>query len=586
MGRLPVTLQFEEERLAMQGTIAGRRRWQAVVIAACVGVAVISAVALGILGSRRELLVVNITAYSLGYLLAGSVAWIRRPANPVGPVMLAISVAGGLSFFTLHPEPLVWRTAGIMGSLANVMVVWIMLAAPSGRLTPGIGRWGLAGFIVVVLGAAVVQDLTTLRVLFAGGVVVSLFLAAVVFRRWTTASGASRRALTPVVVAGVTISLVHAIDFSTGVLLFPVTPGSPIYWADTISRALVPFGFLLGLLRLRMARGVIADLFVELGAAPPPGRMREGLANALHDPTIGLAYWSPAFRAYVDTEGAPIDPEADRGGRAVTYLERAGQPVAAILHDPALAEDPGLVAAVGAAFRLAVDNERLTAEVHSQLEEVRASRSRIVQASDAERRRVERNLHDGAQQRLVALSLALRRAQAQLSADASPETAATLEGASQQLASALAELRELAKGIHPAILNEAGLGPALRSLARESPVEVGLRLELPENMPEAMSVAAYFVVAEALTNVAKYASATHVELVAERDGDDLRIEISDDGVGGASTAAGSGLRGLADRVAAQGGRLEILSPAGQGTRVVALLPFEVDSQVAHGTRTA
>jgi signal transduction histidine kinase len=301
--------------------------------------------------------------------------------------------------------------------------------------------------------------------------------------------------------------------------------------------------------------------------------LREALATALHDPTLTIVYWSPAFRTYLDADGAAVDPDAENGTRAVTYLERDGQRLGAILHDPALSEDPGLVAAVGAAARLAVANERLTTEVQSQLEEVRASRSRIVEASDAERRRVERNLHDGAQQRLVALSLALRRAHAHLPSDAAPETAAALKAASEQLAAALAELRELARGIHPAVLSEAGLEAALRALVHESPVRVALRVALPDPVPDAVSVAAYFVAAEALTNVAKYASATHIDLLAESDGHELRIEISDDGVGGADPSAGSGLRGLADRVAALGGRLDIRSRAGEGTRVVARLPL-------------
>jgi signal transduction histidine kinase len=270
----------------------------------------------------------------------------------------------------------------------------------------------------------------------------------------------------------------------------------------------------------------------------------------------------------------------------VTYLEHGGQPLAAILHDPALAEDPGLVTAVAAAVRLAVDNERLAAEVRSQLDEVRASRGRIVEASDTERRRVERNLHDGAQQRLVALSLALRRMKARLPADGMSETAAGLDAASEQLASALAELRELARGIHPAILTEAGLAAALRSLARDSSVEVALDLDLSDDLSDAVSVAAYFVAAEALTNIAKYAAAGQIELTAETDAHQLRIEISDDGVGGADPAAGSGLRGLADRVAALGGQLDIRSPVGMGTRVVARLPLIAGTELPELGRSA
>jgi len=565
--------------IAIQRRIAGRPWWQALVIGACISVAVISALALAILGSRRDLLLVNVSAYSLSFLIAGSVAWIRRPGNPLGPVMLAISAAGGLSFFGLHPDPLVARIAGLLGSLTNVLLVWVVLAAPSGRLASGIGRWTLGGFGVVVTLTAIIGDLTILRMVWGIGVAISLLLMVLVYRRWAGASAASRRWLTPVVIAGITIAIVHAIDFASGVFLIPVTPGSPIYWADTISRTLVPFGFLLGLLRMRMARGAVADLVVELGQTPHPERLREALAHALGDPSLEVVYWSEAIGGYLHANGMPADGTVDGSLRAVTRLDQAGQPLAAILHDPALGEDPGLVTAVAAAVRLAVDNERLAAEVRAQLDEVRASRSRIVEASDAERRRVERNLHDGAQQRLVALSLALRSARAQLPPDAEPATAATLDRASEQLATALAELRELAKGIHPAILTEAGLGPALRALARESPVEVAVRLDLPDDLAGPVGVAAYFVASESLTNAAKYAAASHVDVTVGADARELRIEVSDDGIGGADPTAGSGLRGLNDRVAALGGRLDVRSPAGGGTRVVARLPLQAGTEL-------
>jgi signal transduction histidine kinase len=321
-----------------------------------------------------------------------------------------------------------------------------------------------------------------------------------------------------------------------------------------------------------MARGTVADVIVELGDTPAPMQLSEALAGALGDPTLAVVHWSPEHETYVDANAVPIDLDSVDGGTAVTRLERDGRPMAAVLHDPALAEDPGLVAAVGAALRLAVDNERLAAEVRSQLEEVRASRARIVEASDAERRRVERNLHDGAQQRLVVLSLALRRAQAQLPGDAGPELTGTLADATEQLKSALAELRQLARGIHPAILVEAGLLAALKSLARESPVPVALQVDLPGRLPEPVEAAVYFVVSEALANVAKYAGADQVEVSVAIAGEQLRVRIADDGRGGADPKSGSGLRGLADRVAALGGRLDVRSPLSAGTQVIATLP--------------
>ena len=284
--------------------------------------------------------------------------------------------------------------------------------------------------------------------------VVALAIAAVVLRRWFDASAASRRILTPVVVAGVTISLTHAVDLMLGVLLLPVVAGSPVYWADTLSRLLVPFGFLIGLLRMRMARGAVADLVVDLGETPAPGRLREALAGALGDPSLTVLYWSPRVDAYVDDAGMPVEPVAQAGTRSVSYLEHRGEPLAAILHDAALAEESGLVAAVSAAVRLAVENERLTAEVEAQLHEVRASRARIV-AGDAERRRVEQDLHDGAQQRIVAMTLALRLAQAKLGSQTDPAICESLDQASAEARAALAELRDLAAASTP-VLTEAG----------------------------------------------------------------------------------------------------------------------------------
>jgi signal transduction histidine kinase len=557
----------------MRQTLASSVPSRVAIILGCALVVAASSVVFAGLTSRSELLPVNIAAYSLSYLLAGSVAWLRRPANLVGPVMLATSVAGSLTLLSLSPDPVVARAAGVAGSLANVLIVWLMLAAPAGRLSAGPARWTLWGFTLVVIASSLVRDLVSLRVIWALGVVVSLLLAFVVGRRWVTASEASRRSLTPVVVAGIAISFVHAVDFASGVLLISVTPGGPIYWADTLSRILVPFGFLLGLLRLRLARAAVADLVVELGRAPPPERLQEALAHALRDPSLEVVYWSPELAAYVDPGGGPIDLDDDGGRRAVTYLTQGEQPTAAIIHDVALAEEPGLVAAVAAAVRLAVDNERLSASVRAQLDEVRASRARIVEASDAERRRVERNLHDGAQQRLIALSLALRRARSQLPDDAGPALTSTLDAANEHLVAALAELRQLASGIHPVILTEAGLEPALRALARDSVVPVEVRTELPGRLPEAVEVAAYFIVAEALANVAKYAQANRVEVLAEVVDDELHIEVVDDGRGGADPTKGTGLRGLADRVAALSGRLEVRSDAGHGTCIAARLPL-------------
>jgi signal transduction histidine kinase len=255
----------------------------------------------------------------------------------------------------------------------------------------------------------------------------------------------------------------------------------------------------------------------------------------------------------------------------VTHLDADDGPLAALIHDPALSEQRALVDGVAAVARLSIENERLHAEVKAQLEEVRASRERIVRAADEERRRVERNLHDGAQQRLVSLSLALGMAQAQM-AGSSPAVAATLAEAEAELREAIGELSELARGIHPAILTEAGLAAALESLVEHAPVPVRLHTELSDRLSPLVEATAYFVVAEALTNVAKYAAANSVELRATVAEGWLRLIVADDGVGGADPERGSGLRGLLDRVAALGGRLSIDSALGGGTRLTAEIP--------------
>ena len=244
---------------------------------------------------------------------------------------------------------------------------------------------------------------------------------------------------------------------------------------------------------------------------------------------------------------------------------------AAIVHDPALLDDPGLVAAVTSALRLAVENERLQGEVEAQLDEVRASRVRLVEASDAERQRIERDLHDGAQQRLVALTLALRLARTRAGEDIDPELAASLDEASTEARAALAELRELAHGIHPQILTGSGLGPAIESLAARAPIGVSVEVE-PGRFPSAIEGAVYFAVSEALANVAKYAEAGHALVRSGWSAGTLTVEISDDGIGGADVGRGSGLRGLADRLAALDGSLEVVSPRGGGTRILGRIP--------------
>jgi signal transduction histidine kinase len=300
--------------------------------------------------------------------------------------------------------------------------------------------------------------------------------------------------------------------------------------------------------------------------------VRELLAESLGDRSVAIAYWLPDREMFVDERGRHVDLPDPASGRAWTAVERDGRPVAAIVHDAALDTSSELVQAAASASSLAIDNERLKADLRARLEELRQSRLRIVEATDATRRRIERDLHDGAQQQLVALALELRLLRAKVGAD--EDVAPLVDGLSDRLSSALAELRELARGIHPSILTDRGLGPAIASLAERAPVIVHSDVAVDERLPAPVEAAAYFLVAEALTNVAKYAQASEVTIGVRRENGAVLVDVADDGVGGADIAGGSGLRGLHDRVAAVDGELTIESPPGAGTRLRAWIPME------------
>jgi signal transduction histidine kinase len=330
-----------------------------------------------------------------------------------------------------------------------------------------------------------------------------------------------------------------------------------------------PIAFLIGLLDARLARSSLAELMLELRREPAPGDLRDALARALRDPSLQLAYWLPHYESYVDLLGRPVELD-NLEGRTTTLIDRGGEHIAALIHDPALEDEPELLDSVCAAAGIALENGRLHAELRARLEELRGSRARILQAAQNERQLLERNLHDGAQQRLIALSLSLSMLEGRLDGDA--DVRAGIGQARREIAASLTELREVARGIHPAVVTGHGLSVALEQLAARAPLPVELRVEVDERLPEAMEVAAYYVVAESLTNIAKHAQAEMARVVVVKEDGELVLEIVDDGIGGADSERGSGLRGLADRVEALNGRLLVWTPVGGGTRVRAEIP--------------
>jgi signal transduction histidine kinase len=341
-------------------------------------------------------------------------------------------------------------------------------------------------------------------------------------------------------------------------------PETALDWVDRANALLLPLSIFVGLAAIRRRRGPLGDLVVELGQARP-GDVGRALARAVGDPTLELVLWLPERGSFVDEAGEPVDLSTIPAGRSLTTIGPAVEPLAVLVHDERLLGQRPLLEAAGSAARLALENARLQAELRAQLAELRASRARIVGAADAERRRLERDLHDGAQQRLLALGLALQLLR---DGDADREL---LDQAEAELQTALRELRELARGIHPTILTEQGLASAIRSIADRAPVPV--RVEAgDERYPASVETTVYFVVAEALANIAKHAGADSATVSVARENGKLLVDVSDDGRGGAIACAGGGLVGLSDRVAAAGGTLTITSDPGAGTTLRAEVP--------------
>ena len=322
----------------------------------------------------------------------------------------------------------------------------------------------------------------------------------------------------------------------------------------------------------------VASFLLEMPERPTLEQAQHGLQRALGDQTLRLAYWAGDHRGYIDIDGNPfVFPEDER--LHVTRVGYVQRPVAALVHDRALLRRRQLLNAVAAIARIALDRDRTHRDLLTTIEELRASRARLALIADRERRRLERNLHDGAQQRLVAVSNFLHVARRRL-ADDPTQVASLLDTAIQELASAHEDLRELARGIHPVALTNRGLGGAIEGLATRSPLPVSELHVTTEQLPSPVELAAYFVVAEALTNAAKHAQATSAHVNVRSSAGHVEVEVSDDGVGGAAVTEGSGLQGLSDRVQALSGTLRIDSPEGGGTTLTARLPIDAAALAA------
>jgi signal transduction histidine kinase len=453
------------------------------------------------------------------------------------PLLLAVSA-------------LLWRCARLERSLANRLLDARIAPLPPLADAPGAGPW----------------ERVRLRIRRRSFWRAIVLLA---FRLPVTAVVAGVIGLGLLVIAGALVLGVRGITGTGGGYVgpFPLGPGLGV----ALCLLAVPVSILTIALTDWMSTALRALARSLLATSLPAGApVREALAQSLGDRTLSIAYWLPDRQAFVDERGYPVPLPESGSDRAWTAVDYDGRRVAAIVHDASLEATPELVQAAAAAASLALDNERLKADLRARVEELRASRVRLVEASNLARRRLERDLHDGAQQQLVAMAVDLRVLRSRIGAN--PDATELVGQIEAKLGAAIEELRELARGIHPGILTERGLAPALESLADRAPLAIDCEILLPNRPPASVEAVAYFVVAEALTNVLKYAKTGKARLTARYDGDDLIVEMQDEGVGGADASHGTGLQGLRDRVGALDGTLDVVSPVGGGTLVRARIP--------------
>jgi signal transduction histidine kinase len=529
----------------------------------------------------------------LALVLAGLATSLNRPAGWIGD----LAVLAGLVWFApvwvgWDKGPPLARSLGMVAAgFTFPLLLHLVLTYPSGRLT-GAGTRVLVAAVyleaaLAALGLALfrkpffdpncwanctdndflVHSVPRLaRAIEAADrwftLAAATALVAVCAWRLLRDSGPARRTLLPVALPAILLAaavIAHAIALERRPLEDPSDPAfRTIFALGCAAVILLAAGLVWAAVRTRVQRRAVAQITANLGQAPPPGSLQAALAQAVGDPELRIAYWLPDAEHYVDATGRPVAEPAAAPGRAITALVRDRRRVAVVSHTAAL---PDLERELGAAVRLALENERLQAEALAQLDQLRASRIRIVETGDTERRRLERDLHDGAQQRLLALSYDLRLAHAKAQADGDRQTASLLTRATDQAQAALGELRDLAHGIYPAILAEAGLAPALATLADTAPLPVEILAEAEGRYTAGVETAAYLLVAEALDD-AVGRDASHATVSVVQDGGRLVVTVEDDG-----SDRTAPMVQLADRVGALDGTLAV-----EPTRLRAELP--------------
>jgi signal transduction histidine kinase len=511
------------------------------------------------------------------YLYGGLALWSSRPDNRTGRLMTLVGLTWFIGNVSISDIVLFSQVAAVLSNVVTIALVALVLAYPNGRLDTRLDR---ATVVILAVGLVANDAIQFAPVpqwvdLALGRLYVTLaligFAGLMIVRRWLLAPRRRRPELLPVLIAGSVLMGVLVVNLVSLIITVPEEIRAFLDAARILAPAAIPLALLVGFygqseLRQRALLDAMPDVMIRMTR---DGHVLD--ARPEHSVLLGSAV-GPVAGGRLDRTLTSTDSDAVLAAASTALDTGELQTLDLSIELPGRRHDLEVRITPSGADEVTAIVRDFT-EQRADQAEVLQSRARIVEATDAERRRLERDLHDGAQQRLVSLSLALRLARSRLGADASPAAVADLESAAAELRTALIELRELARGIHPAILTEAGLGPAIETLADRSTVSTIVRKLPDRRLPPAVEATAYFVVSEALVNVAKYASATTATVSAECLADSLRVEVADDGVGGAEASQGSGLRGLRDRVAALGGRLSVDSPRGGGTLLVAEIPL-------------
>jgi signal transduction histidine kinase len=545
-----------------------------------------------------------VSAFYWGYLTAAPMAiglywWVRRPASRFGPLLIGFGLLTWIVSWESSDWPFPFDVAVLTEAPYFWLTFYLFLAFPTGRLEPAAARWLMGALALGILAFFLPWALFS-PVIAGGGPLTScapncppnvlqvgsaptlvewagkfetytalaLTVAALAIyaRRLRAASRPQRRALTAVAVTSLLFLPAYFVfNLSAWILKLDAATLDAMAWAIVVTRVLMPLGFLIALVQAEsFAARALRDLLGRLAARPTPEQWQETIAAALDDPGLRLAYYDPDAESFRESDGTTLVPPVPGSGRAWVPVDRRGQGVAAMVIDDALTEDPELVRAAAAATLLAVENGHLEGEL-------RASRARIIEAGIAERRRMERDLHDSAQQRLVALRIRLSLAGEQL--DGSDERA-MLERLGAEVDEAIDELRNVAHGIYPQVLAQ-GVEAALAAVAARSPMPVTIRGGLPRRYAEGIETTIYFCCVECLQNAAKHAGREAAVTVRLDEGDGrVTFAVEDDGAGfdPAAVTEGAGLTNIADRVAAAGGTLHIDATPGRGTRITGELP--------------